>query len=238
MPEMEKLPQQLRTPESIYRRALALAYLTCRALIDADPNPRARQMAEKIMFFIDGVGLASALLPHEMRLLKAPFGTLSEEECAATSWLSEGMMVLAWAIGMAELPKPGEKCHPGPASIRLGMFQAGTGERLAQANLRDPMEIETKSLTYLALNWRIGRFVANPAEKVNFAARLKDPESPHLLVDEVELVDGDMAIDGLPLSQVPHERAGEVFFIVRERFNAFKWLQGFAPHYATEMAVQ
>ena len=59
-----------------------------------------------------------------------------------------------------------------------------------------------------------------------------------MLVDEVELIDGDLAIDGLPLAQVPHERAGEVFFVIRERFNAFKWLQGYAPQYAADTTIQ
>lgn len=238
MQEMKGQPPQLQNAGLVHRRGLALAYLTCRALIDADPNPRAREMSEKILFFVNGVGLTSDLLPHEMRLLKAPFGSLNETECAATSWLSEGMVLLAWAIGHAELPDFRTKCHPGPAAINLGMFRPGTKDRLAQATLRDPMEIEMKALTYLALNWRIGHFLLNPAEKIDFAARLKDPQSPHLLVDEVELLDGDMAIDGVPLVEVPHQRAGEVAFIVRERFNALQWLQGYAEHYSTEATVQ
>lgn len=95
-----------------------------------------------------------------------------------------------------------------------------------------------KSLTYLTLNWRIGHFVMNPKDRMDLAAKLKDPKSPHLLVDEVELVDGDMAVDGLPLAQVPRARAGEVFFVIRERFNAFKWMQGYSAEYSAMTSVQ
>jgi uncharacterized protein DUF4272 len=236
MENPEASTPQLRSAESVHRRGLALAYLTCRAMIDADPG--AKKMSDNILIFIDGVGLAQDLLPHELRMLQAPFGSLSARECAGTSWLSEGMAVLAWSVGLFDLPAPNQKCHPGPPAINLGMFQPGTKDRLATAVLRNADEIEMKSLTYLALNWRIGHFVTNPAEKMDLASKLKDPASPHLLVDEVELIDGDLAIDGLPLAQVPHERAGEVFFVIRERFNAFKWLQGYAPQYAADTTIQ
>lgn len=115
---------QLRSAESIHRRGLALAYLTCRALIDADSS--AREMSGNIVKFIERVGLTNDLLPHEMGVLRAPFGSLGERECAKTSWLSEGMAVLAWAIGLFDLPAPTQKCHPGPPAISLGMFQPGT----------------------------------------------------------------------------------------------------------------
>jgi hypothetical protein len=207
-------------------------------MIDGDSNPGAKKMSDAILTFVNGVGIANELLPREIQLLDAPFGTISEPDRIATSWLSEGMTVLAWSIGLAELPDFQTKCHPGPGSISLGMFRPGTRERLSQAALRDAAEIEMKSLTYLALNWRIGQFVLDPAATLDFAARLKDPHSPDLLVDEIELVDGDMAIDGLPLSKVPHERAGEVFYVVRERFNAFRWLQGFSPAYSTSTSIQ
>lgn len=234
MKEAGNQEPHLRSAESVHRRALALAYLTCRAMIDTDPSPRASKMSDNILLFVNRVGLVDDLLPHEMSMLGAPFGSLTEPDCAQTSWLSEGMVVLAWAIGLTDLPGPRTKCNPGPAAISLGMFQPGTKDRLAQAVLRNHDEIESKSLTYLTLNWRIGHFIQSPKEKVDLEAKIKDPESPHLLVDEVELVDGDMAIDGLPLNAVPLERAGEVFFTVRERFNAFKWLQGYTTHYSAD----
>ena len=203
-------------------------------MIDADPNPNAQKTSEMILFFVNGVGLTDDLLPHELRMLKVPFGKLKLDHCATVSWLSEGMMVLAWALHLAELPDARTKCHPGPASMRLGMFQPGTRERLSQSILRDADEIEMKFGTYLAFNWRIGKFVINPTQKMDFESRLKDPNSPHLPVDELEFIDGDLAIDGLPLAKVPHERMGEVAFLVRERFNAFKWLLGYTAQYSTE----
>ncbi|HEY2472587.1 MAG TPA: DUF4272 domain-containing protein [Terracidiphilus sp.] len=236
--EKPNQPPQLRSAEIVHRRALALAYVVCRAMIDVDPNPNAKKMSEMILFFINGVGLTPDLLPHELRMLNTPFGKLKLDECASTSWLSEGMVTLAWALGLADLPDPRTKCHPGPPSMGLGMFRPGTKERLSQAALRDPAEIDMKFSTYLSFNWRIGHFVLHPEEKMDFIARLKDPNSPHLLVDELEFIDDDVAIDGMPLANVPHDRAGEVAFIVRERFNAFKWLQGYSEQYSTEVPVQ
>lgn len=233
----ERRPQQLQKAEIVHRRALALAYLVCRSMIDADPDPEARKMSEMILFFVNGVGLTPDLLPDELSMIRAPYGTLSLPHCVSISWLSEGMVALAWALGLSELPSPHTKCHPGPASLALGMFQPGTRERLTQAVLRNPVEIEMKFATYLAFNGRIARFVLNPAETIDFVSQLKDPSSPHLLVDELEFVDGDLAIDGMPLAKVPHDRAGEVAFIVRERFNALKWLQGYSEQYSIDNAA-
>ncbi len=65
---------------------------------------------------------------------------------------------------------------------------------LSEAALRDPQEIKMNSLTYLAMNWKIGYFITNPSEKMGFASKLKDPSNARLLIDEVELMDGDTGL--------------------------------------------
>src|ERR1700722_15475311 len=116
------------TAEAVHRRALTIAYLTCRAMIDADP--RAAENSGHVLTFIKGVGLEGSLEPAEARLLAAPHGSLSEMQQAETSWLVEGMAVLAWALGKAELPRWDEKCDPRTVSVAVGMFQPGTKETL------------------------------------------------------------------------------------------------------------
>jgi Domain of unknown function (DUF4272) len=232
-----ELNQEVKGPsaERVHRRALALAYLACRAMIDVDPS--AAEMAGAILQFVRGVGLEDAFEPCEARILQAPFGTLSEFEVVETSWVVEGIAVLAWALGKMELPPFSTKCPAAPVSIALGMFRPGTKETLSEAALRDAAEIESLALSYLALNWRIGRQIENP-EKLDFAGQLSDPNRPHLLVDGLELRDGDLTIDGVELGQVGPDRFGEVFTIVRQRFNAFKWLQGYAACYGAEPTLQ
>ena len=221
--------------EQVHRRALALAYLACRAMVDADP--RAEEMACTVQNFVREVGLEDAFEPAELRMLQAPFGSFSDFELVETRWLVEGISVLAWALGKVDLPPFSTKCSAAPASIALGMFRLGTKERLGEASLRKVCEIESLALTYLALHWRIGWQIDSPG-KMDFAAQLKAPDHPHLLVDGLELHDGDLTIDGKELGQVAPERFGEVFAIVRQRFNAFKWLQGRAARYGADTTLQ
>jgi hypothetical protein len=219
--------------ERVHRRALALAYLACRAMIDADP--RAEGMADSILTSVRKAGLHDAFEPCECRLLHAPFGTITDVERVGTSWLVEGVAVLAWALGKVEPPAFATKCASAPVSIALGMFRPGTKKTLSEAAFRDADEIESLALSYLALNWRIGKHIESP-EKLDFAAQIKHPDGLHLLVDGLELRDGDLTIDGLELSQLSEARFCEVFTIIRERFNAFKWLQGYASLYPAELA--
>jgi hypothetical protein len=222
--------------ERIHKRALALAYLACRAMIDGDPNPSAPKMAEAIRTFVAGVRLEDVLEPAESRLVNAPFGAFREFEREETSWTVEGVAVLAWAIGKTELPPYWCNCNGATVSVALGMFRPETRETLGESRLRDANEIEMCALSYLVLNQRIGQYIASPG-RMNLAVRLRDPNSPHLLVEGIELIDDDLAIDGLPLSQVEAERFGEVAQIVRERFNALKWLQGYSAWYGVSVTV-
>ena len=232
---MDEPRPYLQSAENVHRRALALAYLACRAMIDGNTNPNAAKMAENIKVFTKGVGIDDQFLAPEARLLSSPFGSLAAFQRFEASWLVEGMVVLAWSLGKAELPRFDTKCNAGPGSMALGMFRPGTKEKLGASVLRDPEEIENAAVRYLALNWRIGKFASNPLEKFDLVASLQSPGSPHLVVDGIDLHDGDLVINGLPLGRVPRERLEEIFGIVRERFNALKWLQGYSANYSANI---
>jgi hypothetical protein len=92
------------------------------------------------------------------------------------------------------------------------------------------------ALSYTALSRRLEQYQQKP-EKLDFAARLKEPEGPRLLLDGVELKDGDLAIDGMPLDQIPQERFNEVCSIVRERLKALRWLLGHEKNYAAVATI-
>jgi hypothetical protein len=223
----------MHSPQCIHQHALLLSYLSCRAMIDGDINPRAQHLAQQIPGILsqpefEGLNLDAV----EKRFFKAPFGSLNRNERAEASWLIEGMAVLSWAIGKSDLPPFHQKVEGSKASAALGIFQPDSPERIAGATIRNPDEVESGAITYSALSWRLSEQNKSP-KAINFAEKLKDPKSPHLLVDGIELKDGDLAIDGTSLREVPPKRFGEVSGIVFQRYKAFRWLLGLENGYAT-----
>lgn len=220
----------------VYSMALGQCYLACRAMIDGDPDPEAQAMADRILAFTREAGIYEIYEPAEIRLLQAPFGSLPRRERVALSWAVEGVAVMAWALGKAPLPPFDTKTQGAPIGCALGLFEHGSGESLQEAKLRNLAEIQMCALSYTVLSWRLAQYIEK-RERLDFAARLKEPDGPHLTVDGINLQDGDLAIDGMPLEQLDEERLVEVCSIVRERHKAFRWLLGYEKNYAAVATV-
>jgi hypothetical protein len=223
----------MHSPQCIHRHALLLCYLSWRAMIDGKIDPRTHQLAQQIPIILsqpefEGLNLDAV----EKRFFNAPVGSLNRNERTEASWLIEGMAVLSWAIGKSELPTFHQKVDGRKASAALGIFQPDTPERITGATIRNPDEVESGAITYSALSWRLSEHIKCP-QTINFAEKLKDPKSPHLLVEGIELKDRDLAIDRTSLREVPTERLGEVSGIVFQRYKAFRWLLGLENGYAT-----
>lgn len=216
--------------QCVHHTALILAYLSCRGMIDADP--RAAAMTEKIRVMVRQQGIRG-LDAQEIRFLNAPAGTLSAEECSATSWLVEGMSVLAWALRVAEIPPPDTKVDGARVSVALGMFRPGQETKFEGAELRPLAEVVARGNLYASLIWRMNLQASQPGP-ANFAERLKlaDVTPAEAELAGVQLTGEDLSIDGLTLHELPPERFGEVHGLVYERFRAFQWLLG-SNHYAT-----
>jgi hypothetical protein len=227
-------PGIAHSPRCIHDTALILAYLSYRAMVDQEP--RAEKNAQAIPRLIRTQDI-NGLEPSEIRFLNAPFGTLSTFDRNQASWLVEGLTVLAWALRKAKLPSYSTKGDGAKASLALGMFGPAELDKATAEDLRDFQEIEMGAATYEAVFGRIMKHLKNP-EKMDLTNLLKDPATGHLLVDGLELTDGDLSIDGLPLPAVRPERLQEVLGIVRERHRAFRWLLGADPTYQTLPVLQ
>jgi hypothetical protein len=222
--------------QCVYSMALGQCYLACRAMIDGDPDPEAQEMADRILTFTREAGIYDTYEPAEVRLLQAPFGSLPRRERVALSWAVEGVAVMAWALGKAALPPFDTRTQGAPIGCALGLFQHGSPEFLQEAKLRSPADIQMCALSYTVLSWRLAQYLQH-REKVDFAARLREPDGPHMIVDGINLQGGDLAVDGMPLDQIEEDRLVEVCSIVRERHKAFRWLLGYDKSYAAVTTV-
>lgn len=213
------------SPQCIYRTALFLAYVACRGMIDGDPHPKAAATAKRIsnIFKEDWVhGLT--LDPPEQRFIDAPFGRLQQSQRIEASWLIENMAVLAWAVKAAELPPYYQKVDGAAVGRVLGVFQAGHTDRIAEATLREPNEIIAGAQVYATLYWRFTTYRKDHAA-VDFQAKLTAPEG-HLLVDGLEFIDRDLAVEGKPLGEMTEEEVQNVSGIVHQRYQEFRFLLG------------
>ena len=84
----------------VVRRALVLACVSCRGMIDRDANLEyAVRLNQALSEWLRTMGLEPELEPDEAALLRSPLGSLAPQQRVDAGWRSEGMYVLAWALG-------------------------------------------------------------------------------------------------------------------------------------------
>lgn len=194
-------------------------------MIDGDPHPKAAATAKRISALFKEDWLHGLTLdPPEQRFIDAPFGRIPQSQRIEASWLIENMAVLAWAVKVADLPPYYQKVEGAAVSRALGAFQPGHAEKIAEATLRDPAEIVAGAQVYAALYWRLTTYRKDHAA-VDFQAKLTAPEG-HLLVDGLEFIDRDLAIEGKPLKEMTEEEVQNVSGIVHQRYQEFRFLLG------------
>ena len=212
--------------QCVYRNALFLSYMAYKAMVDGDSHPKAIEMVAKIPGIFQEDWMDDLTLDlAEQRFVNAPFGTLKQQQRAEASWLTERMAVLAWALGIAELPPFYHLVHAPKVSTTLGIFQPGAKERVAKAKLRHPDDVVMAAKTYSALYWRLSEHIKDP-NPIDFYNRMLDPENHHLTVDGLQFHEGDLAINGVPLNQLPEEKLGLTCSIVFQRYKELRWLLG------------
>lgn len=129
-----------------------------RAIAEAEAESAAETYAQS-RAWLTAHGLDAELEPRERAFLDRPLGSASEEEAAAGSWRAEGLAVLAWALGVAELPGPDQESDPMELWTALDFLSDGKPAILDYPALRTPAEISAQNTrvttTLLALEKEI-----------------------------------------------------------------------------------
>lgn len=222
--------------QCIHRTGLFLSYMAYKGMVDGNDHPRAAERVNSIpaifrQDWMEGLTLDAG----EKRFVNAPFGTLQPYQRIEASWLVEGMAVLAWALELSELPSFYQKTNGAVVSMALGIFQSDAKERIERATLRNPDEIVMGARTYGSLLWRLSEYLKE-RKPVEFSKKLTDPDG-HLLVDGLEFLNGDLAIEGLSLDQTPDEKLSLIGAIAYQRNRQFRWLLGFERGESTVTTV-
>ncbi|MGY0613206.1 DUF4272 domain-containing protein [Luteimonas sp. A501] len=217
----------------VLRRALALASVVARAGLEPRADgPEAAAMHRRMLDWLRVTGLHAALEPAEAALVEAPLGSLSDAAVVDASWRAEGIQVLAWALDRHG-PVPHDRMvDPDDVAWTLGFLDDAAPDMLHDAALRGDREIDTFLARQLALHWRLREYSLRPGP-MDFAAVVANGGWARLDIDDADLVDDDLAIDGLRIDRADAAQLARCTSIAGERHRAASWLAGADPVYSS-----
>jgi hypothetical protein len=167
----------------------------------------------------------------EADLLSTPLGRLNKKTALDAGWISEGMVVLAWALGCVTLPPFYVPCEPSDVANSMGFLAERETTVFGRPKMRHQGEIEAGEETYLTVHWRLREFSIRPGA-MDFAAYVSSCKWGPLRLDQVELREGDLAVNGTRLDRLEHPVFRRTLSIVQERHRAFNWLIGWESLYS------
>lgn len=108
--------------------------------------------------WIAQLGLSDDLNAWESALLATAFGQVGDRDRINASWLSAGLVVLAWALGRTDLPAFDEQCDPRRIADSLGFLRPRDATVLANPRLRSAKEIRAYGEFIYNAHWRLRDF--------------------------------------------------------------------------------
>lgn len=232
------------TAERVAARAMVLTAVVQRAYLEPDfqeggtEGERTRQLLLKI---IDAADLGDELDPAERQLLETPVGC-ADELAANASWRAEGLAVLAWALRRYQLPSYDQCISSGDYLAEGGCLTVdalfrflnieGAEDLRDTAVLRPAAEIGKFARQITVVSWRLRQFGLQPGP-MDFVGYLRaHPNFKEIWLEHLHLVDGDLALGGVPIAAAPDEEVQRCTGRAVERQIAAYWLQGDDPVYA------
>jgi hypothetical protein len=222
-------------PQSAQRvaaRAMVLSAISCRGAIEKDAEkPGAEVLRKQILPWLDQIGVTQEIEPAERDMLDTPLGKLDLRKALNATWRCEGLTVLAWALQWSELPRPQDQCDPPLIANSMGFLDERRNTPLHNPVLRPIEDIEMWGDTYLTLHWRLRLLNSSPGT-MDFVSEVDRCEWGPLRIDPLEILNNDIAIDGLRIDKLDPRRHRELMSIAQERHQAFNWLLGFEQIYS------
>jgi hypothetical protein len=219
-------------PARVAARALVLATVACRGLIEKDAGKTgAEDLREQLLPWLETIGAAEELEPSETAVISTVLGGLDAKTRVDASWQCEAMAALAWVLGYAELPPVHLQCEPEDTANSMGFLDARESTPLHKPHLRDSLEIDRRRDTYLTLHWRLRQQSIHPGP-MDLVAYVRECTWGALRLDELEILDNDLAIGGVKIDKLKNAKYREVVSITQVRHQALNWLEGFEQIYS------
>lgn len=229
--EAEPLPP---TPTRVARRALALAALCGRALLEQEDlsDPGVENTRQRILQWIKAIGIGDELEPQEWKVLQRPLGGVEQQDIVNASWRLEGLGVLTWALNRFELPPLDQCVEAGKLLPSVGILSVEHATALiSEPPLRPMSELKSLQLRLLAIHWRLVHFRLKP-EAMNFAEFARTAWFGPLDITDVRLIDNDLAVGDHAIADGQRELVNAVSSSAMERHLAINWLCGRSAVYS------
>lgn len=221
----DDVPFDPPTAERVIHRLILMGSLVNRGFMEQREDGellRAKALAD-----LQGTEAWHESEPDEFKILQTPVGELQEKDGWKLPWLSEGAAVLAWALGLLELPPYDEQIDVQALYDAIGDLEKGA----SQSQLRPAPEIEALSLQMLAIHWRIRQFALDQ-KPMDFAEYSTRAWFGPLELTLARLNENDLDVQGSPISRAPEEHWKPASGIMEERRRAIHWLLGVNPVYS------
>ena len=239
LPEHLDVPPPAPAPPSVARvvaRLLVLVGVSARAFAE-ESGEHLEEARVGVVDWCEELGIGGELEDHERAIVDAEIQTLDETDLVNASWGSEAAAVLAWSLGLVDLPPHDLPMEPGVLYDAVGFPEPTDAlDTLSAIRLRSPEEIATLRRRLFAIHWRLTEFRLRPGAK-DFAAVAADASFGPLDVEGLTLVDGDLAVDGRALATADPERVGLAQSIALERHRAVNWLTDGGRYSATDTST-
>jgi hypothetical protein len=150
------------SPNRLAGRALVLCAVVARAYLEEGADdPHTEQLRGQIRGWLGELGLHDACSERERKLLERPVGRLGQREQIDASWLSEGLAVLAWALGRYDFPQPDAQLDPRRVAEALGFLRESAGALLAVPTVRPEEELAVAEARLVLVAQRLTAFASD-----------------------------------------------------------------------------
>ena len=130
------------------------------------------------------------------------------------------------------MPRVYEICEPSEIANAIGFLQPREETALFAPHVREAAEIEGCADTYLTLHWRLRQWSLKPG-RMDFVSYVSAFKWANMRLDELEVIDDELAINGVRIDKLDQRKYRETVSITRERRIALDWLLGFERLYSS-----
>lgn len=214
------------TARRVARRAVALAALTARAVLERDYGRR-DSIPEEYDWLRDRIteiGTGDEFEPWEQMVIDTPPGQLDRQKAVNAMWRIEGLEVLAWALGLKALPRYDAMSDVDDVWKAVGFPVGAAAKLVASPKLRPTEELGTFRKQMLGYHWRLTDFRWTRPEKMDFRAFAAKCWFGSFDLTGFDLIDNELAIQGQRLDEADGDVFGLCQSIAAERHRAANWL--------------
>jgi len=165
---------------------------------------------------------------YERYILDQPLGAITREQAQQLSQQFESVVVLAWSLGLVELPRHDEFVQAKKLADLLGLLREDTRFVIDSAELRSELDLRAAADQMMAVHWRLREFELSP-RPVDFAGMCRDSWFGSIDLSSLPIIEGDLAIAGQPITRADPATRNRAQIAIQHRHRAINWVCGHHP---------